>query len=93
MPTPKLAPLFTYGERQSLEALVRKRTAPQSLAPQAWIVLVCQEKSGFAPVGLAEAIGLLANASDYAARGSASAHRLRGRFPRRRARDRPWAAL
>ncbi len=33
MPSPKLVPLLlTDGERESLEALVRKRTASQSLA-------------------------------------------------------------
>jgi hypothetical protein len=44
MPSPKLVPLLlTNGERESLEALVHKRAASQSLALQARIVLVCAE--------------------------------------------------
>jgi hypothetical protein len=51
MPSPKLVPLvLTDGERWSLEALVRKRTASQSLALRARIVLACAEESGIAPL-------------------------------------------
>lgn len=51
MPSPKLVPLvLSDAERESLEALVRKRTATQSLAQRARIVLVCAEDSGTVPV-------------------------------------------
>jgi transposase len=51
MPSPKLVPLLLTGaERESLEALVRKRTASQSLAQRARIVLACAEESGIAPL-------------------------------------------
>jgi hypothetical protein len=47
MPSPKLAPLvLSHAERASLEALVRKRMASQSLAQRARIVLACAEDSG-----------------------------------------------
>jgi hypothetical protein len=47
MPSPKLVPLLlTDGERKALEALVRKRTASQSLALRARIVLACAEEAG-----------------------------------------------
>jgi transposase len=51
VPSPKLAPLLlTEGERDALEALVRKRTASQSLAQRARIVLGCAEDGGVAPL-------------------------------------------
>ncbi len=51
MPSPKLVPLLlTDGERKALEALVRKRTASQSLALRARIVLACAEDGGVAPL-------------------------------------------
>jgi transposase len=51
MPSPKLAPLrLSEAERESLEALVRKRTASQSLAERARIVLACAEEGGVAPL-------------------------------------------
>jgi transposase len=51
MPGPKPVPLLlTDGEREALEALVRKRTASQSLAQRARIVLACAEESGVAPL-------------------------------------------
>ena len=51
MPSPKLVPLLlTDGEREALEALVRKRTALQSLALRARIVLACAENGGIAPL-------------------------------------------
>ena len=51
MPSPKLVPLLlTDGERETLEALVRKRTASQSLAQRARIVLACAEDGGVAPL-------------------------------------------
>jgi transposase len=51
MPGPKLVPLtLTDRERDALEALVRKRTASQSLAQRARIVLACAEESGVAPL-------------------------------------------
>jgi transposase len=51
MPSPKLVPLLlTDGERGALEALARKRTASQSLALRARIVLACAEESGVAPL-------------------------------------------
>jgi transposase len=49
MPSPKLVPLvLSDAERASLEALSRKRTASQSLAERARIVLACAEESGVA---------------------------------------------
>ncbi len=49
MPSPKLVPLLlSQAERESLEALVRKRTASQSLAQRARIVLACAEEGGVA---------------------------------------------
>jgi transposase len=51
MPSPKLAPLLlSEAERESLRALVRKRTASQSLALRARIVLACAEDEGVAPL-------------------------------------------
>jgi transposase len=51
MPGPKPVPLLlTDGEREALGALVRKRTASQSLAQRARIVLACAEESGVAPL-------------------------------------------
>jgi transposase len=51
VPSPKLAPLLlTDAERDALQALVRKRTASQSLAQRARIVLACAEESGIAPL-------------------------------------------
>ena len=51
MPSPKLVPLLlSDAERESLEALVRKRTASQSLALRARIVLACAEDGGIAPL-------------------------------------------
>jgi transposase len=51
MPGPKLVPLLlTSGEHGALEALVRKRTASQSLALRARIVLACAEEGGIAPL-------------------------------------------
>jgi transposase len=47
VPSPKLVPLVLSGaERESLEALVRKRMASQSLAQRARIVLACAGDSG-----------------------------------------------
>ena len=51
MPSPRLVPLLlTDGERASLEALSRKRTASQSLAMRARIVLACADDGGVAPL-------------------------------------------
>jgi hypothetical protein len=51
MPSPKLVPLvLSDGERESLEALARKRTASQSLALRARIVLACAEEEGTVPL-------------------------------------------
>ena len=51
MPSPKLVPLLlTDDERDALESLVRKRTASQSLAQRARIVLACAQESGTAPL-------------------------------------------
>ena len=51
MPSPKLIPLVLTGdERDALELLVRKRTASQSLAQRARIVLACAEGGGTAPL-------------------------------------------
>jgi transposase len=60
MPSPKLVPLVLSGaERESLEALVRKRTASQSLAQRARVVLACAEESGTASVtGVAGRLGV-----------------------------------
>ena len=60
MPSPKLVPLLlSDAERESLEALVRKRTASQSLALRARIVLACAEESGVAPLtGVAACTGV-----------------------------------
>ena len=60
MPSPKLVPLvLSDGERESLEVLVRKRTASQSLALRARIVLACAEESGVAPLtGVAACTGV-----------------------------------
>ena len=47
----KLVPLvLTGGERESLQALARKRTATQSLALRARIVPGLAEESGIAPL-------------------------------------------
>jgi transposase len=46
VPSPKLVPLLSDAERESLEALVRKLTASQSLALRARVVLACAGKSG-----------------------------------------------
>ncbi len=49
MPGPKPVPLLlSDGEREALEALARKRTASQSLALRARIVLACAEDGGTA---------------------------------------------
>jgi transposase len=60
MPSPKLAPLLlTGGERDALESLARKRTASQSLAQRARIVLACAEDDGIAPLtAVAERTGV-----------------------------------
>ena len=60
MPSPKLVPLLlTDGERASLEALVRKRTASQSLALRARIVLACAEDGGTASLtAVGEGLGV-----------------------------------
>ena len=51
MPSPKLVPLvLADAERALLEALSRKRTASQSLAERARVVLACAEESGVAPL-------------------------------------------
>jgi transposase len=51
VPSPKLVPLLlTDDERDALESLVRKRTASQSLAQRARIVLACAEGAGTAPL-------------------------------------------
>ncbi len=51
MPSPKLVPLLlSDAERESLEALARKRTASQALALRARVVLACAEESGIAPL-------------------------------------------
>jgi transposase len=51
VPSPKLVPLvLSDAECTSLEALSRKRTASQSLALRARIVLACAEESGVAPL-------------------------------------------
>ena len=51
MPSPKLVPLvLSDAEHASLEALSRKRTASQSLAERARVVLACAEEGGVAPL-------------------------------------------
>jgi transposase len=51
VPSPKLVPLLlSDAERAALGALARKRTASQSLAERARIVLACAEESGAAPL-------------------------------------------
>jgi len=51
VPSPKLVPLLlTDDERDALESLIRKRTASQSLAQRARIVLACAEGGGTAPL-------------------------------------------
>jgi transposase len=51
MPSPKLVPLvLSDAERESLTALIRKRTTSQSLALRARIVLACAEDGGVAPL-------------------------------------------
>ena len=51
MPSPKLVPLvLSDAERASLEALSRKRTASQSLAERARVVLACADEDGVAPL-------------------------------------------
>src|SRR5215472_8724760 len=51
MPSPKLAPLLlSDAERESLEALARKRSASQSLVLRAPIVLACAEDGGVSPL-------------------------------------------
>jgi transposase len=51
VPSPKLVPLLLSDrERDALGSLVRKRTASQSLALRARIVLACAEDGGTAPL-------------------------------------------
>jgi transposase len=51
VPSPKLVPLLlSDDERDALELLARKRTASQSLAQRARIVLACSEGGGTAPL-------------------------------------------
>ena len=51
MPSPKLVPLvLSDAERASLGALSRKRTASQSLAERARVVLACADEEGVAPL-------------------------------------------
>jgi transposase len=51
VPSPKLVPLvLSDDERASLEALSRKRTASQSLAERARVVLTCADEGGVAPL-------------------------------------------
>ncbi len=51
MPSLKLVPLvLSDAERVSLEALSRKRTASQSLAERARVVLACADEGGVAPL-------------------------------------------
>src|SRR5579872_3917444 len=58
MPGPRLEPLvLTGGERNALEALARKRTAPQALAGRARIVLACAE-DGASVTGVAGQFGV-----------------------------------
>jgi transposase len=60
VPSPKLVPLvLSDAERASLEALSRKRTASQSLAERARVVLACADEGGVAPLTkVAERTGL-----------------------------------
>jgi transposase len=60
MPSPKLVPLLLAdAERKALEALARKRTASQSLALRARMVLACAEDGGVAPLtAVAERTGV-----------------------------------
>lgn len=60
MPGPELVPLvLSDAERESLEALSRKRNAAQSLAQRARIVLACAEESGSASLtGVAARLGV-----------------------------------
>jgi transposase len=60
MPSPKLVPLvLSDAERESLEALSRKRKAAQSVARRARIVLACSEESGTAALtGVAARLGV-----------------------------------
>jgi transposase len=60
VPSPKLIPLvLSEAERASLEALSRKRTASQSLAERARVVLACADENGVAPLTkVAERTGL-----------------------------------
>jgi transposase len=60
VPSPKLVPLvLSDAERASLEALSRKRTASQSLAERARVVLACAEQGGVMPLTrVAEQTGL-----------------------------------
>jgi transposase len=51
VPGPRLIPLvLSDAERASLEALSRKRTASQSLAERARVVLACADEGGVAPL-------------------------------------------
>jgi len=51
VPSPKLVPLvLSDAERASLEALSRKRTASQSLAERARVILTCADDGGAAPL-------------------------------------------
>jgi transposase-like protein len=51
VPSPKLVPLvLSDAERASLEVLSRKRTASQSLAERARVVLACADEDGVAPL-------------------------------------------
>ena len=59
MPSPKLVPLLlSEAECESLEALVGKRTALQSLAQRARIVLACAEDRGHAADEVADQSGV-----------------------------------
>jgi transposase len=60
VPSPKLVPLLlSDAERASLESLSRKRTASQSLAERARVVLACAERDGVMPLTkVAAATGL-----------------------------------
>jgi transposase len=60
VPSPKLVPLLlTDGERDALASLARKRTASQSLALRARIVLACAEDGGTVPLtAVAERTGV-----------------------------------
>jgi hypothetical protein len=60
MPSPKLVPLLLADDkRDALESLVRRRTASQSLAQRATIVLACAERGGTAPLtAVASEVGM-----------------------------------